>query len=767
MEIMFALPVFLLLVLDLLLFFGAALLWDKSPAKKENFLLSALFLGSGMPALIYQVVWQRTLFAIYGVNAESVASVVSAFMLGLGLGSLLGGWLSARFPNQALMFFGISELGVALFGLNSLRIFHWAATISAGARLASVILFSTAVLLVPTLLMGATLPLLVEHFVARSGRVGISVSRLYFANTLGSAISCFLCAAYILRNFGQSGSVTLGACLNAFIGGAAYLYGRSRQSTPAAAEAKKPANSSVIPMIGLPKALLFAALSGFIGLGLEIIWFRVFALASADRAPAFALLLATYLAGIAAGAYLCEKFTADFAPARVLAIMGLLLLVAGAVSPFLPGVVATLVGHNFNYLWSAPGFFIIAGMVGCILPLLCQLSVAADEKAGRKVGLIYACNIAGSVAGSLGIGFVWMQYFGLRAITLQLAAISIFVGAAFLLILAGFEKRPSWVWAAVFVSALAVPLAFPSFDFLFERLTFGTRPESHIPFAHIVENRNGVVCATREGAVFGGGVYDGHFLIEPSADANFTVRAFVVTGTHPSPKRVLMIGLASGSWAQILINDPRVEQFDAVEINPGYLKLIPDYPVVRSLLNNPKINLYVDDGRRWLLAHPEKKYDMIVANATYHWRDHSTTLLSREFFQMIRRHLNPGGIYYFNTTESDEAMATSLDVFPYGLRIINFVAVSDRPIVFDKQAWLNRLSTYRIDGRNPFDPLNPKTPAVLAAYSALIDTVNGPPRFMGLESSDSMRARLGAQKLITDDNMGREWTPEVALPWRQ
>ena len=763
---MHTLPVLVLLCVDVLIFLGAALLWDKSPARKENLLLSTLFLGSGMPALIYQVVWQRTLFAIYGVNAESVAAVVSAFMLGLGLGGLLGGWLSARYPKHALLFFGFSELGVALFGLNSLRIFHWAATLSAGAKLASVICFSTALLLVPTLLMGATLPLLVEHFVSRSSRVGISVSRLYFANTLGSAIACYLCATLVLRSLGQSGSVTLAACLNTLIGATAYLYGRhARKSVEKVEETLNPGFQ--VPVIALWKAAFLAALAGFVGLGFEIAWFRVFAIASGDRAPAFALLLATFLAGIAAGAYVCEKFTADLDPAIVLRTVGKLLLLAGALSPFLPGLVASLLAHNLNYLWSAPAFFLVAGMVGCILPLLCQLSVVADEKAGRKVGLIYASNIAGSVLGSLGIGFIWMQFFGLRAIALQLAALAVIAGAALLLYRsAASVKRPVWSWALILVSAVALPLSLPTFHLLYERLIFGASPESHIPFARIVENRNGVVCVTRENAVFGGGVYDGYFLIDPAHDANKTLRAFALMAIHPAPKRVLMIGLSSGSWAQILINAPHVEHFDVVEINPGYLKLIPDYPVVRSLLQNPQLHVYIDDGRRWLMAHPDEKYDMIVSNTTFHWRDHSTPLLSREFFQMIRGHLNPSGLYYFNTTESNEAIATALGVYPYGLRIMNFLVVSDKPIVFDRQRWFNTLLDYRIDAQRPFDPVNPATSVILPAYNAFADTLYAPPRLIGLENSDSLRQRLGAQKWITDDNMGQEWNTDVVLPWR-
>ena len=530
------LPVLALLIVDVLVFLGAAYLWDETRVQKENLLLSALFLGSGVPALIYQVVWQRTLFAIYGVNAESVAAVVSAFMLGLGLGSLLGGWLSARYPKHVLILFGLSELGVALFGLNSLRIFHWAAAVSEGARLPTVICFSTAVLLFPTLLMGATLPLLVKHFVSRTGRVGISVSRLYFANTLGSAIACYLCATYILKGFGQSGSVTLAACLNTVIGTAAYLYGRQPRLGRETVETVQENAVLPVPIIALSRAMWLAALAGFISLGFEIVWFRVFALASADRAPAFALLLATFLAGIAGGAYVCEQFTANWDSEKVVRAMGTLLLLSGAVSSFLPGLVASLVGHSVNYLWSAPAFFLVAAMVGCVLPLLCQLSVAADDMAGGKVGLIYASNIAGAVLGSLGIGFVWMQLFGLRAIALQLAALCILAGSAIVLYRADLAtKRPDWSWALILSSAALVSLSVPTFHLLYERLTFGTRAESHVPFARIVENRNGIVCVTGDGAVFGGGVYDGHFLIDPANDANLTVRAFALTETHPAP----------------------------------------------------------------------------------------------------------------------------------------------------------------------------------------------------------------------------------------
>src|SRR5271169_4869721 len=223
---MITLPVLALLVCDLLLFLGGLGRFRTESRRKDGTFLCILFFCSGMPALIYQVVWQRALFSIYGVNAESVAVIVSAFMLGLGLGSLLGGWASSRFPAHAVALFGASELGVAIFGLASLRIFHWAASVTAGASLPFTILFGFLLLIVPTVLMGATLPLLVQQLVRRSGNVGSSVALLYFVNTFGSAVACYLCASFLLRDFGQSGSVLIAAGVNAAVGLTALSYVR-------------------------------------------------------------------------------------------------------------------------------------------------------------------------------------------------------------------------------------------------------------------------------------------------------------------------------------------------------------------------------------------------------------------------------------------------------------------------------------------------------------------------------------------------------------
>jgi spermidine synthase len=781
-ETMIAVPVLALLLLDAGLM--AFSLWksEKSSNRSDVFLLSALFLCSGMPALIYQIVWQRTLFLIYGVNSQSVAVVVGIFMLGLGLGSLLGGRLSQRFPERGILLFACAELGVAIFGLLSLKLFSWFAAFSAGASLPAVILYTSVLLLVPTTLMGATLPILVEQLIRSSGSVASSVSRLYFVNTLGSAIACYLCATFLLRTYSQSGAVSIAAILNTIVGATAYLYARregNRKSSDEAAVAEPTAEIASQRVLSLGSAIFLAGLAGWIALGYEVAWFRVFAMTSSDRAPAFALLLATDLAGIAAGSYLSELLTRGWEAERKLLLIGLMMLVSGAISVYLPPMVSTFLGGNvpafFKFAWLGqdaylaltPAFFLVAALLGSVLPLLCGLSISPDDVAGKRVSYVYGANILGSVLGSLMIGFELLNVMGLREITLMLGAISV-LGSFFpFALVQRFSGRlPRYVFALGTACAAAVVFASTCYGLFYERVIFWHGVDSRTPFAHVVENRNGVIAVLTNGAVFGGGVYDGEFRINPEQDSNLVVRALALSAMQPHPRRVLVIGLASGSWAQILVNHPETTSMDIVEINPGYLNLIPQYPVVASLLTNRKVHVYVDDGRRWLTAHPDAKYDLIVTNSTYHWRAHSSTLLSVEFYKQVKPHLADGGVYYFNSTESNETMATALSVFPYAVRVLNFLAVSESPIHFDDGLWFSTLDKLEIDGKRLFDPTSPSTQRLFARYAAFERTINGPPIFDGLETGDSLRRRIGKVRLITDDNMGLEWKPDVEIPWR-
>jgi len=379
-----------------------AAVFDKRYSRQRFLAPPLLFFCSGMPALIYQIVWQRTLFAIYGVNSESVTVVVTAFMIGLGLGSLIGGWLSTKFPDRALWIFAAAEFGVALFGLASLRLFHWVAARSAGAPLPAVVILSLALLIFPTVCMGATLPLLADHLVRRSRTVGFSVGVLYFGNTFGSAFACFLCARFLLRDFGQSGSIRIAAGMNLLVAVCALLVGRLAVNSTSDVPASESAlNNNPTPFLALGPAILLAASVGFISLALEIIWFRVFVLASSDRAPAFALLLSTFLAGIAAGAFISGKLSETTSPPKILLTIANLLFLAGATSSYLTPLVAWLSFKGLIFLISAPAFFLVATLLGAVFTLVCALAIPTGSAAGRGVSLIYIANIAGCASGSL------------------------------------------------------------------------------------------------------------------------------------------------------------------------------------------------------------------------------------------------------------------------------------------------------------------------------------------------------------------------------
>jgi predicted membrane-bound spermidine synthase len=193
-----------------------------APARHLPFIY-AVFAASGAAALLYQVVWQRALFAVYGINIESVTVVVTAFMLGLGLGGLAGGALSRRPRRSLLALFALAELGVGLFGFFSLGIFRWVGAMTLQAPAPVTALLTFLLVLVPTLLMGATLPLLVAHAVRRSGNVGQSVGLLYFVNTLGSAAASLAAVVFVLGRFGETGTVRLAAVLNLAVSGAVYV----------------------------------------------------------------------------------------------------------------------------------------------------------------------------------------------------------------------------------------------------------------------------------------------------------------------------------------------------------------------------------------------------------------------------------------------------------------------------------------------------------------------------------------------------------------
>jgi len=220
----------------------------------------------------------------------------------------------------------------------------------------------------------------------------------------------------------------------------------------------------------------------------------------------------------------------------------------------------------------------------------------------------------------------------------------------------------------------------------------------------------------------------------------------MVAALHPNPEEILEIGLSSGSWTWVMAAHAGVKKITVVEINPGYLELIKKYPDHQSILSNPKISYYFDDGRRWLKRHLEAKFDVIVMNTTFHWRSNITNLLSREFLEMCRDHLKEGGVVYYNTTQSEDSVFTAARVFKSVTTYRNFVAASDRPFAMALEERRQSLLKFQVHGRIILDSRDAALRTVLEemAASDLRD------------KAEEIRRRADLQ-VITDDNMLTEF----------
>jgi predicted membrane-bound spermidine synthase len=487
-------------------------------------------------------------------------------------------------------------------------------------------------------------------------------------------------------------------------------------------------------------AVTLATLSGFVALSYEIIWVRAFSYVSWGAAPAFGLLLGSYLAGLALGAVAARRYCKTSGASESLTWLAFYFLAANLVAYVLLPLLGELVRYA-PYNLMLPVFALAAALLGTGFPLISHFGIDADAQAGRHLSYLYVGNILGSSAGSMLTGFVLMDVWSLREISVFLALAGLGLSAGMVL-LSG-RRRPA-VFGLIGVSAAVVVLAAPNlFAGLYEKWQLKDEYEAGFRFQHVIETKSGVVCVDHRGTVYGGGVYDGRFNVDPKNDTNGVVRAYALAAVHDAPRDVLIIGLGSGSWAQVAVHHPAVERMTVVEINPGYVELMKVSPVVASLLQNDKVEFVVDDGRRWL-QRSDRKFDAMIQNTTYHFRAHSTNLLSREYLELCRKRLKPGGVLIYNTTWSDMAQRTGAEVFPAAFRLMNCMYVGDAPFEPDLKRWKEILAAYRIDGRPVADPESARRIVENSIW----------------EDRASILRRTYGLPTITDDNMASEWRPD-------
>lgn len=671
-------------------------------------ILSAGFFASGFAALLYQVIWQRMLGLFAGSDAVTAALVVGAFLAGLGLGSLLAGFIADRLaPRRAAWAFIGCEVGIALFALASRNFFYdvvidlLGPSMTEGWQIFAVCFLG---LLAPTLLMGLSLPLLARAVVARLDTAAGRIGWLYGINTLGAAAGTLLGGFWLVGTFGFEASLRVGAALNLLTAALTLaVIGSLPREAPDAEAARRDAAPPEPGALGLPAWTCLVFLSGFFIIALEILWVRVLGIAGQANAYSFSLILGVFLVadglGVVAGARWVRRVrdtrAAFFHLQSWAALYALVTLLGYRLLYGLAWFEALIGMDTFRHY--AGEIAIIAGiavvligppafLLGMSFPVV-QKAVQRDlASVGFRVGLVQVGNIAGNAAGSLIGGLVLLHLLGT-------AGTARVVGALALAMLA------LWLWLArrggvkdnagrALAAALAVLVAvFPS-NTAWWSVIHGVKGAQT---AIVGEDRSGVVVLRLTGDQ-GPMFITGHAQSQVPFWPHHYFLGALGPALHPAPKDVLVIGSGSGGTPFAAGWNPVTERIRAIELIAPVYDVIRDYAASRpgsalaALTTDPRFTLVVGDGRREIFA-SGTRYDVIEADAILPQTSHSGMLYSVEFLSLVRDSLKPGGLFV-QWAPTERVARSFLKAFPHVVMLlpVSIVIGSDQPIPFDPAA---------------------------------------------------------------------------------
>lgn len=700
-----------------------------SPGRARDLAAAAvLFTVSGAAALVYQTAWQRLLALSTGVTVHSVAIITGAFMAGLGIGSHLGGVLSARLGRRdALRAFAAVELGVALLAVASVPLYYGVLYQHAAAlyvHLASAALTHFVSLLPPTVLMGMSLPFLVRGLVEDRDHAPRTIAWLYAANAAGAALGALLTPWVLLRFLGITGAVTVGAAGSAVAAVGAFLLARGRpaddlREPPTAEPAPAP---SLEPPQPFARWVLLYAVSGFVSLSLEVLWFRVLDVTVKGSAFTFGTLLAVYLSGLAAGTVAMANrgprvrrplaaflwFQTGMVAATALAHT--LLVVLPADWPGIAWVVryaqtpygAQLRPFAQDVVFGPGGFLVVylvlplllfgpsTVLMGCGFPVLQRATQADPRTSGWRVGVLQAANIAGCTLGSLVTGLLLIDAIGtanvFRVLCVAAALLALFG------VVAARERRLAGIGAVLVLLAVA----FPGRERLWLRLHGDPPPAASL----VEEDAAGVTAILPKEGGYKMAINGRHNSWLPYGWLHTAV-GVIPAVVHPAPREVAVVGLGSGdtAWAAgARAETESVTVFEIASSTPRLLaRLAPREGMerVRSFLADPRVQMVRDDGRRRLRA-DGRRYDIVVADAIDYDTSMSNNIYSLEYYHLVKDALKPGGLVCV-VAKTPRIRAALARVLPHTVTFgrEDLILASPDPFPVEPAEWLARLRTKR------------------------------------------------------------------------
>lgn len=647
-----------------------------------------LFFVSGVTGLIYQVAWARMFITVFGNTTQAVATVLAAFMGGLALGSIVIGRRADRF-NRPVVSYGILEFLIGIFAiafpwlLIALQRLYAGVYTAFGENTLPLVairfLLSFLMVLIPTTLMGGTLPVLSKHAGRELNKIGKRIGGLYSVNTLGAVLGTLLAGFILLEFLGVRSSVYLAAAMSLGVGVVAMVSGRSIvvEPVPSTSQEQPPeerAKARQVPEAGghlpgkagarpegawgyIPTVVLVCfAVSGAAALAYEVLYTRVMVFSLGTSAHAFSVMLTTFLVGIALGSFVFSRLvdrwrnlTDSFAAVEIIigaAVLASILLISRMdVTHQALGIRDAggdlIRNRGAGFLQAALIMFIPTVFMGATFPVVARIYARRKETVSFSIGKIYFFNTLGAVAGSLAAGFVLVPALGAARAIALMAAFNLGVGVLLLSC-----RRPKRLWAGL---AAAVFLGFAVLAFsinpsLFAR-TFNIGQQGS-ELLYFKEGTSGTVTVHR---------YPWYDLIAVDgidvAGTNFMLRITQKLQAHlpvllaDDHQKVAHIGFGSGETMYILtLHD--IPRIDGIEICRDIIAAARLYfgSINHNVFDEPGINIIVMDGKNYVLL-TDETYDVIMTDSVYPGvGEAGSALYTYDHFRTCREKLKPGGV---------------------------------------------------------------------------------------------------------------------------
>lgn len=661
--------------------------------------LFGLFFLSGAAALIYQTAWHRLLGLFAGADTIAAALVVGAFLLGLGIGSLVAGLYADRLSRRAaLIAFAICEVGIAVFAVLSPWLYYdviYKGLLPLAESRGVIFAVVFAGLLWPTFLMGCSLPFLSKAIVSQIAGSAQLIGWLYGLNTLGAGVGAFIGGWYLIGTVGFDKAVYVGAFLNLVVAVGGVMVARGLDLGAGEPSRKTAATGTADGVVLRWSLLVF--ISGFLIVALQIVWYRLIGVLLQSNGYSFSLVLTVFLLGDAAGLLVGARVIDRIADPRrffflmqgiatALALAGAWFVYLGIGAGLLP---ATFVDHDIMGPNTANPALIALLLAVVVLPAsfimgfsfpVVQKAVQRDlDRLGSRVGFVQLANIVGNSMGSLVAGLLLLDIAG-TAGTLK---ILVAIGLAFAALQFAGPRATRWAYvpAAVLVAGL---LFFPGGESFWRRL-HGLTTEQAI----VAEDKTGLSVLRMANATDGKLYIQGHTQSRLPFDTVHAYLGAIGPLTHEAPKKVLVIGSGTGGTPYAAGLNPATDTVKVIEIVAPVIETLKTYTGqggksgVDALLSGKRFEVTVADGRHSLALDPGR-YDVIEADAILPKTALSGLLNSREFFEQVKGKLAPGGIYV-QWAPTGRSVETFRSVFPYVTMVHPAMLGSERPIPYSRE----------------------------------------------------------------------------------